>query len=1020
MLACGIVATGFVAFQAERGEVRRSVEQQLDAIAKIKVEHLGHWWQERLNDARAFSDGSFLSREADAWLQRGAPDDAAGRALRANLAKLQETYNYRSIVVYDTAARFRLTAERHDTAPAHDRELVLRAMRERRTLNTDLHLEKLAGGEQLVLAIAAPLLVYDAGVARVVGALYLEIDPFGHLLNFVQFWPTPSASAETLIVRPEGNDILYLSGLRHRPNAVGRLRLPLSQQNLPAAMAVQGRVGVVEGVDYRGVAVFAALQRVPGTDWYLAAKIDQEEVYDSLNRMGVGIAVVVLLMTMASAAVVLQWSRRQRAAQEFAVSKAQLERAALARHYDYLSKYAHDIILLTDEHGNIIDANESAERAYGYPRAVLTTMNAKALRSDAARLKADEDWSHWSEAGVVYETEQRHKDGRTFPVEASARYIVVEGRKYLQAIVRDISERKHTAAMHDYLAALVESSTDAIIGVALDGTVASWNHGAELVYGYHSDEMIGRSIMTVVPAELQSATAQLINKVTAGERIARHETERLRKDGARIVVMLTLAPIHDDTNKVVGISGIASDVTQIKQAEHSLRVSERRFRALVETVNDVFWEIDAELHYTYISAQVKNVLGYEPAEVIGRTPFELMRPDEAQRVWQTFESIHRERRPFSLLENTEVRKDGSLVVLETNGIPIVDQQGRFRGYRGIDRDITARKRAEEALEASEVRLRGIIEHSSDGLLVLNRDGDALFINPAAEALLGIAEADMLGKHIGLVAGGADSAAIEVPRADGSVRYVDIRSTDFEWAGAPARIVTLHDSSAQRLLERERQLHTDRLQQTLIQTVTAIALTIEERDPYTAGHQQRVAQLAMAIGRELGLADDRVEGLYIGALIHDIGKIRIPAEILSRPGKLTANEFELIKTHPEVGYQIIKDIAFPWPVAEMVLQHHERLDGSGYPRGLAGDQIITEARIIAVADVIEAIISHRPYRPALSVDIALKEIGDKRGSLFDPAAVDACERLFREQRFRFQEAQLLSEVAFSSPGRREAG
>jgi putative nucleotidyltransferase with HDIG domain len=174
----------------------------------------------------------------------------------------------------------------------------------------------------------------------------------------------------------------------------------------------------------------------------------------------------------------------------------------------------------------------------------------------------------------------------------------------------------------------------------------------------------------------------------------------------------------------------------------------------------------------------------------------------------------------------------------------------------------------------------------------------------------------------------------------------------------------------------------------------MATIVDVRDPYTAGHQRRVAVLACAIGRELGLPKERIDGLEMAGDIHDIGKIRVPAEILSKPGKLTAPEMEIIRTHAEVGYEILKSIEFPWPVARIVRQHHERLDGSGYPDHLKGDQILLESRIICVADVVEAMSTHRPYRPGLGMDKALAEITEKRGTYYDPAVVDACLRVIR--------------------------
>jgi len=176
--------------------------------------------------------------------------------------------------------------------------------------------------------------------------------------------------------------------------------------------------------------------------------------------------------------------------------------------------------------------------------------------------------------------------------------------------------------------------------------------------------------------------------------------------------------------------------------------------------------------------------------------------------------------------------------------------------------------------------------------------------------------------------------------------------------------------------------------------------VEARDPYTAGHQRRVSELAAAIALEMGLPEEQVNGIHLAAMIHDVGKIHIPAEILSKPGKLNDIEFMLVKTHPQSGYDILKGVKFPWPIADIILQHHERMDGSGYPQGLKDGEILLESRIMAVADVVEAMSSHRPYRPALGIMAALSEIDRGRRSVYDPEVVDACLRLFVEKRFAF--------------------
>lgn len=204
-------------------------------------------------------------------------------------------------------------------------------------------------------------------------------------------------------------------------------------------------------------------------------------------------------------------------------------------------------------------------------------------------------------------------------------------------------------------------------------------------------------------------------------------------------------------------------------------------------------------------------------------------------------------------------------------------------------------------------------------------------------------------------------------------------------------------SARTLALRERERH---LTEMMESSIGALMTAVEMRDPYTAGHERRVAQLACAVGRRMGFSEDRLHGLRIAASVHDLGKIAVPSEILSKPGRLTQYEFGIITGHPQVGYDILKKIDFPWPVAEATLQHHEHLDGSGYPRGLVGDQIIVEARILSVADVVEAMSSHRPYRPALGTEKALDEIVTKRSTFYDATVVGACVAVFRSEEFQF--------------------
>ena len=216
----------------------------------------------------------------------------------------------------------------------------------------------------------------------------------------------------------------------------------------------------------------------------------------------------------------------------------------------------------------------------------------------------------------------------------------------------------------------------------------------------------------------------------------------------------------------------------------------------------------------------------------------------------------------------------------------------------------------------------------------------------------------------------------------------------------ATLLVSIDISERMKAERELQSSMQRWRKALDGSIHAMALTVEIRDAYTAGHQQRVVDLATAIAEEMRLSQHEIAGLRMAAMIHDIGKVYVPAEILSKPGRINAIEFDLIRMHPKVGYDILKRIEFPWPIARIVLQHHERMDGSGYPSGLSGNEILLEARILGVADVVEAMASHRPYRPSRGLDNALEEISKYRGVLYDSRVVDACLKVIREQGFHF--------------------
>jgi putative nucleotidyltransferase with HDIG domain len=230
----------------------------------------------------------------------------------------------------------------------------------------------------------------------------------------------------------------------------------------------------------------------------------------------------------------------------------------------------------------------------------------------------------------------------------------------------------------------------------------------------------------------------------------------------------------------------------------------------------------------------------------------------------------------------------------------------------------------------------------------------------------------------------------------------VNANEIDYEGGPADMAMIRDITERRETAKRLEQSFQNLEKAMNGSVQAISLTVESRDRYTAGHQKRVAQLGCAIAQKLGYGSDQIRCIRIAALLHDIGKISVPQEILSKPGKLTDVEFRLIKTHSQTGYDILKSVEFPWPIADMVVQHHERMDGSGYPSGIREDKLLMEARILAVADVVEAMSSHRPYRAPLGVDKALEEISRNSGILYDPSVVDACMWVFNDEGFKFED------------------
>ncbi|MFH1079219.1 MAG: HD domain-containing phosphohydrolase [Pseudomonadota bacterium] len=476
---------------------------------------------------------------------------------------------------------------------------------------------------------------------------------------------------------------------------------------------------------------------------------------------------------------------------------------------------------------------------------------------------------------------------------------------------------------------------------------------------------------------------------------------------------------------VVGISKIAPIFTERKLAEETLTKSEEKFRKAFYTGPDsVNINRLEDGMYTSINPGFTRIMGYTEEEIIGKTSIEY-------NVWDNIED--RQKLVAGLKKDGEVinleaafRTKGediryglmSASVIDLNGVPHI---------LSITRDITARKRAVEALKESENKYRLLADNVNDVIFVLDMNLNYTYVSPSIKILRGYEPEEVLKqpaietvtpsswalamRTLSEVMGLEKSEQrdinisrtlqLEMMRKDGTTVWTEVKLSFIrDEDQRPLGIMGItRDITERKEAEEELQQTLETLRNAFGTTIQVMVSAVEVRDPYTAGHQVRSADLAQAIAGEMGLPQEKIDGVRMAGSIHDIGKLSVPAEILSKPTKLTNIEFSLIKEHARQGYEMLKDVESPWPLAEIVYQHHERMDGSGYPRNLKGDEILMEARILAVSDVVEAMASHRPYRPGLGIDVALEEIEKNRGTHYDHTVVDACLNLFHGKDYR---------------------
>jgi len=532
-----------------------------------------------------------------------------------------------------------------------------------------------------------------------------------------------------------------------------------------------------------------------------------------------------------------------------------------------------------------------------------------------------------------------------------------------------------------------ESAQDAIIMMGADQCISFWNAAAERIFGYTAAEAMGQELHALIvpaPAHTQFSHAFPHFQETGGGALIGkvRELTALRKGGEEFPVELSISATQFGGQWHA--IGIVRDITERKQAEEKILATQAELQRLLDVANQSR------------RAMLSVIEDQKQTEV---------EKEHANRALATLSEVNR----------TLVRASSEDELLQSICQAIVKQRGyqlAWVGYAQHDENKSVRIMAhaghdEGYLDAMQITWAETERGMGPGGRAI-RSGTTQLCQDIANDPRCLPWRDVARQHgyascIALPLGnGKVFGILSVYAAEANAFTANEIALLEEMAGDMAfGVHSLHVRHERDLAQDKVQQQLAQLQDSLEDTMRAIAGIVEMRDPYTAGHQVRVADLAAAIAKQMGLSAEQAHVIHLAGTVHDLGKINVPAEILSKPGKITDLEFGLIKIHPQAGYDILKGIDFPWPIAQMVLQHHERMDGSGYPQGIKGEDILLEARILAVADVVEAISAHRPYRAGLGIDVALEEITKNRGKFYDPQAVDACVALFREQGYSFK-------------------
>ncbi|MFH0842579.1 MAG: PAS domain S-box protein [Bacteroidota bacterium] len=573
VLASSSLVLGFIYYKSIEKNLLADTIDQLSAIADLKVRQIMQWRDERL------SDGIFLSANTPHVRQfSGFIKDPANKSLKADLLRslrsYTDNYDFRNAVLIDKYQNVRLFYPDQDTIIGdYLKELLSGVIEKGKVVITDIHQ---TGNVSFVhLDLIVPLKGPGVNDSTVFAALVLRIDPNKILYPILQSWPVVSRTAEALLIHVEGEEVVYLNKLRHAEDIELALRKPLTRQNLSAVMAVQGIMETTDAIDYRGVPVLAAMKKVPGTPWFLIAKIDREEAYSQLyNSRGQVILITVMFILMSGFFLGFLW-RRQRIRFYKDRYESERERMALVKHFDYILKNANDIILLVDKDFIIVEANDKACETYQFDRQELIGKNANQLRSQFTG-RIGNDYQILGDAGhLTYETVHRRKDGTEFPIEISARRVEIEGIPYYQSIGRDITERKIAEEIlresEEKFRKVFEESPFSMVMTGKDMGIISVNTAFCNLLGYGEEELLGLTFRNFTHPEHISQDELNILRLVKQEIPVYHTEKRyIRKDGSVIWGSTTVNIIRNTRGEAVLYFAMIEDITARRKAETEL------------------------------------------------------------------------------------------------------------------------------------------------------------------------------------------------------------------------------------------------------------------------------------------------------------------------------------------------------------------------------------------------------------------------------------------------------------------